>query len=368
MSSEARLDRLAQQLASLEVDAFLVTDETNVRYLSGFTGDSSSLLITSAGTTVLSDGRYETQLAQQCPKLATAIRPPDQTLVELTVEVLAASPQRRVAIEAHHWTLAGFGKLRQACDSVQWSETTGVVEELRMIKDANEIAITRRAVEIAQRAFASVRPMLTDAMTERSVAHELEAKMRSLGAEGCSFAPIVAAGPAGALPHYRPSDLKLGDRTMGGEPTLLIDWGAKYEGYASDLTRTLHRPGASDRYRRAYEAVLEAQLAAIGTIGPGVKASAVDAVARGVLARHGMVDAFKHGLGHGTGLQIHESPRMSASSTETLAAGMIITVEPGVYFAGEFGVRIEDDILVTDSGCEVLSDLPKGLEDSVWLL
>jgi Xaa-Pro aminopeptidase len=187
--------------------------------------------------------------------------------------------------------------------------------------------------------------------------------MRLLGAVGCSFAPIVAAGPAGALPHYQPDITKIGDST-----TLLIDWGARLNGYASDLTRTLHRDSVSDSFRRCYDAVVEAQLAAIERIGPGVAVQDVDEAARAVLKRAGIDGAFKHGLGHGVGLQIHESPRMSANSDETLASGMIVTVEPGVYFDGDFGIRIEDDVLVTDSGCEVLSQLPKGLDDCLLML
>ncbi|QDT04415.1 putative peptidase [Rubripirellula lacrimiformis] len=366
--SNPRLETLAAKLDSLKIDAMLVTDEVNVRYLSGFTGDSSALLVTTDQTTVLSDGRYDTQLADECPTLLTAIRPPDQTLTQLIAEFLASAGLQRIGIESNQWTLAAFNMLSQTCTSVGWVQTTGVVEGQRMIKDADEIAITRRAVDIAERAFQSILPMLPGRWTEREVAHELESKMRFLGAEGCSFSPIVAAGPMGALPHYHPRDQKLIDPSLGGEPTLLVDWGAKYKGYASDLTRTLHLPNASDRFRRAYAAVLEAQLAAIDAIRPGAKASDIDAIARGVLQRHGMADAFIHGLGHGTGLQIHESPRMSASSPEALSAGMIVTVEPGVYFAGEFGIRIEDDVLVTPSGHEVLSRLPKGLEQSEWLL
>jgi Xaa-Pro aminopeptidase len=232
-----------------------------------------------------------------------------------------------------------------------------------MIKDDQEIETTRQSVHIAQRAFQSVIPMLSPSSSEREIAHELEAKMRILGAEGCSFAPIVAAGPAGALPHYQPSNARLGDAS-----TLLIDWGAKLGGYASDLTRTLHRETAGDAFRRAYDVVLAAQLAAIEAIRPGVSAKQVDQAARDILRAEGLDQAFKHGLGHGVGLQIHESPRMSSISDETLASGMIVTVEPGVYFDGEFGIRIEDDVLVTDSGHEVLSQLPKGLDDCLLMM
>jgi Xaa-Pro aminopeptidase len=277
---------------------------------------------------------------------------------QLLQEVLSGWGEKRIGIESAHLSLAEFEVISDLCQEVQWVPTSDVVERQRMIKDGDEIARTRRAVEIAQRSFQSVVPMLHEGCSELEIAHDLEAKMRVLGAQGVSFSPIVAAGAGGALPHYHPRH-----QTIGSAATLLIDWGACYQGYASDLTRTLHRQHATDHFRRCYDSVLEAQLAAIDAIGPGVEARVVDAAARGVLQRAGLNEAFMHGLGHGTGLQIHESPRMSAASREVLASGMIITVEPGVYFEGDFGIRIEDDILVTDEGCEVLSRLPKGLDD-----
>ena len=359
----ARLRLLTARLPEMEVEAFLITDEINVRYLSGFTGDSSYLLVTPKGTTILSDGRYETQIAQECQGIDSIIRSPSQFLPDLTQSTLNDSGFKKVAIEADHFTLSAFEFLSSQCVGIDLVHTSGVVESLRMIKDEGEIATTREAITIAERAFRSVIPMLTTARTELQVAHDLEAKMRFLGASGCSFAPIVAAGAAGALPHYHPSDSAIGDAS-----TLLIDWGANFHGYASDLTRTWHRSHASDHFKRAYDAVLEAQLAAISAIRPGVAAREVDAAARQVLDRKGLGEAFKHGLGHGVGLQIHESPRMSVISDETLANGMIITVEPGVYFEGDFGIRIEDDVLVTETGHEVLSCLPKGLDDCRLIL
>lgn len=359
----ARLQTLTDRLDELQVDAMLITNETNVQYLSGFTGDSSYLVVLPAGTTILSDGRYETQIASECGSLKAVIRPPGQLLSDLTQSALNDLGIKRIGIEAAQLTLAAYLDLREHCPTIEFVETYGVVEKQRMIKDELEILITRQAVVIAERAFNAVRPMLTEGWSERAIAHELEAKMRFLGASGCSFAPIVAAGAAGALPHYHPHNTIIGD-----SPTLLIDWGANFQGYASDLTRTLHRDTASDNFRRAYDSVLEAQLAAIAAIGPGVPAREIDAVARGVLEQAGLGDAFKHGLGHGTGLEIHESPRMSSISEETLASGMIITVEPGVYFEGDFGIRIEDDVLVTETGCEVLSQLPKGLDDCRLML
>ncbi len=362
-TSPQRLRTLTDSLDDLGTDAMLVTDEKNVRYLSGFTGDSSYLLVQPSGTTILSDGRYETQIASECGSLARVIRPPGQLLSDLTASVLNDLGGKRVGIESDQMSLASYRSLAEQCAAVELVETSGVVERQRMIKDEEEILITKQAIRIAERAFESLVPMLNESWSERAIAHELEAKMRFLGAEGCSFAPIVAAGAAGALPHYHPTGAIIGDAT-----SLLIDWGAFYRGYASDLTRTLHRETVSDDFRRSYLAVLNAQLAAIDAIGPGVAAKEVDAVARGVLESEGMGDAFKHGLGHGTGLQIHESPRMSSISDETLASGMIITVEPGVYFEGDFGIRIEDDVLVTDTGHEVLSRLPKGLEECRMIL
>ena len=358
-----RLQRLTDSLDVLALDAILVTDEINVRYLSGFTGDSSFLWVTSQGSTILSDGRYTAQIAAQCKGIETQIRSSSQLLRDVVKEVIGASGTKRVGIEADKVTLAEFQFLESACMATEFVATTGVVEKLRMIKDEEEIALTRKAVEIAEQVFTELLPTLNSEQTERAVAHEIEHRMRLLGAEGCSFAPIVAAGPGGALPHYQPQDLTLANHT-----SLLIDWGAKFQGYASDLTRTLHQQNVSDAFKRAYEGVLEAQLAAIELIKPGVPVREVDAAARAALGRHGILDAFKHGLGHGTGLQIHESPRMSPISDEILASGMIITVEPGVYYDGDFGIRIEDDILVTDSGHEVLSNLPKGLDDCRFIL
>ena len=362
-NTKQRLTALVQLFAKHEIDALLVTDQTNVRYLSGFTGDSSYLLVMPQRTTILSDGRFTTQIKIDCPDLQCAIRPPSQTISDLAQSLLNDSGISRVGIESTDLALATFRELESACASIELVETTGVVESIRMIKDAEEITKTRQAVQIAEESIEAVIRSMVGSDSERDIAYRIEAEMRSRGAEGCSFPAIVACGAAGALPHYHP-----GATVVGDAATLLIDWGASYQGYASDLTRTFHRPPASDDFRVAYEAVLAAQLAAIDLIAPGVIASDVDAAAREVLERAGMADAFMHSLGHGTGLDIHEGPRLAASSDQTLASGMIITVEPGVYFRDRFGIRIEDDVLVTDSGYEVLSRLPKGLEECRLML
>ena len=363
IAKNRRLQTAIDSLTELNVDALLVTSEINVSYLSGFTGDSSYLLVTTDQTTILSDGRFETQIAIDCPELSCAIRPPTQSMPELTGVALNQSGGKRVAIESDQVSLATFRQLQADSDSIEFIETSGIVESARMIKDQAEIDLTRQAVRIAEQAMQAILSSLRPDDTERAVAYRIEAEMRARGAEGCSFPPIVAAGAGGALPHYSPAETKIGDAS-----SLLIDWGAFYQGYASDLTRTFHRPDAPTDYRDAYQAVLQAQLAAIDLIAPGVAACDVDAAARRVLDQAGYGDAFLHSLGHGTGLEIHEGPRISGSSDQTLAAGMIITIEPGVYFQDRFGIRIEDDVLVTPSGCQVLSGLPKGLDDCGLIL
>lgn len=356
-------DAVDQDGRPLELDALLVVDETNVQYLTGFTGDSTWLWVPAEGpATLLSDRRYESQLAGECPDLVAAIRPPEQSLVQLLADVTSGGSTRRVGFEADHVSVAAFRSWNEELPEFDWVPTSQLVERLRAVKDDQEVHAIRRAVEVAERSFLSVMHQWTPRMTEREVAHELEATMRRLGASGVSFPPIVGVQPNGALPHYRPGDVPLGNC-----PTLLVDWGAMVDGYASDLTRTLHRPretgAASDRFRSAYSAVLEAQQAAIETIADGVSAAEVDRAARRVLENSGLGEAFKHSLGHGIGRQIHERPRLSPQSEDTLVAGMVVTVEPGVYFEGEFGIRIEDDVLVTTDGCRLLGGLPKGLDD-----
>ncbi|MEM9588993.1 MAG: M24 family metallopeptidase, partial [Planctomycetota bacterium] len=269
-----------------------------------------------------------------------------------------------LGFEQDKLSFAVYRTLVDAVDAeVKWEGKSDIVESLRVIKDAGEIDRIRASIAVAERGFRSMVAKLTGKWTELQVAHELESIMRGLGASGVSFEPIVGAEPYGALCHYRPGPVSLSDTK-----SLLIDWGAFLDGYASDLTRTLstHQPGG--KFSTAYEIVLQAQLTAIEAIRPGIATSEVDQAARQVIESAGLGDAFKHGLGHGIGLEIHESPRLSAISSEILREGMVVTVEPGVYFEGEFGIRIEDDVLVTAEGCEVLSSLPKGLDDCRLML
>lgn len=363
MNGPSRLERLKQRLQSSQVEGILVTDEIHVRYLTGFTGDSTYLLVTPKEALLLSDRRYETQLAQQCPDLPASVRGPDRKMIDIVHDAVGAFGLSRLGLEASAITWELFDLISKSLPKVELFAAGDPVGELRMIKDESELAILRRAVWIAERAYESVRAKLRPSLTELQVAHELEATIRDLGGEGCGFPPIVGAGAAGALPHYRPGDIPI-----GGSKTLLIDWGAKYCGYTSDLTRTLHREHPPTGFETAYNAVLAAHSMALKTIRHGVKAADVDAAARQVLIDAGLGVEFKHGLGHGIGLRIHEAPRMGAVSTETLAAGMVITVEPGVYFEGKFGIRIEDDVLVTATGCELISTLPRDYSSCLFAM
>ncbi len=354
MNGKTRISRLRDWLSTSDVAGVLVTDEMNVRYLTGFTGDSTYLLVTPTSALILSDRRYETQLAQQCPDLAALVRGPERKMIDLVKEAIDATAMKRLGLEAGAITWELQLLLSQSVPLVELVAIGDPVGALRMLKDDSELAILKRAIWIAERAYESVRAKLRPSLTELDVAHELEIAIRELGGEGCGFAPIVGAGVGSALPHYRPGSIQI-----GGNKTLLIDWGAKYCGYTSDLARTLHRDHPPAGFEAAYEAVLAAHAKALETIRNGVNAKDVDQAARQVLENAGLGPMFKHGLGHGIGLRIHEAPRMGATSEEVLATGMVVTVEPGVYLEGNFGIRIEDDVLVTKNGCELLSSLPR---------
>ncbi|MCC9600592.1 Xaa-Pro peptidase family protein [Stieleria sp. JC731] len=358
-----RIEALTEQLDAIGADAFYIVDEINVRYLTGFTGDSSSLLVTSSGATMLSDGRYKEQLDEECPDIPYQIKSPSQKPDDFVSDVLSGVGAKRIAIESNCMTVAAFNAIKAKLDGIQWVDTHDVVLRQRMVKDSEEIEVLRSSVRINERALQSVLAKLGPDWTEIEVAYELESTIRRLGATGFSFDPIIGAGPGGAKPHYSPDQTVIGDH-----PTLLIDWGTKLGGYASDLTRCFHFGNPPAKFESAYQAVLDSQLAAIEAIRPGATGKSVDQAARSVLQKAGLDEYFVHGLGHGVGLQIHESPRLSGVSDDILQPGMVITVEPGVYFEGEFGIRIEDDVLVTDDGYEVLSGFPKGLDDCHLIL
>ena len=357
---EQRRRKLVALIRKMDLDALLVTDFTNVTYLSGFTGDDSYMLVGKSLEILLSDPRYSEQLGEECPDLKLAIRRPTTNIVTLTSEVARKAKLTRIGVEASSMSLALFDQISAAVPNAKLVPTDGMVELLREIKDKDEVNEIRQAIKLAERVFMMVRAGLRPDQTEREIAYELEYQIRRLGGSGCAFPPIVAVGPRAALPHAVPTE-----QCVSADPLLLIDWGAKAHLYMSDLTRILVTGKISPKLERIYGVVLKAQEQAIAAIRPGALMSEVDAAARNVIAKAGYGKQFGHGLGHGFGLEIHETTRLAANQNRPLKAGMVITVEPGIYLPGWGGVRIEDDILVTRTGHEVLSELPKAIEQCV---
>jgi Xaa-Pro aminopeptidase len=353
-----RRKKLRTLIERAAADALLVTDFKNVTYLTGFTGDDSYLLVTRSDERLITDLRYTTQLSDECPGLPLEIRMPGEGMVEFVSAVIERERIERLGIEGHSATVSLERSLHASLPATQLIVTDGLVETLRIIKNRDEVEATRLACAQARRAFDVVRASLTPEMTELDVAAELEYQARRFGAKGLSFPAIVAVGTRSALPHARPSRRRIKE----GEFTL-IDWGVNEGLYMSDLTRIIVTARISPKLRKVYGVVLTAQLAAIDAVRPGVTCHEVDRVARQIISKAGWGKEFGHGLGHGIGLAIHEAPRLAKGQKTTLRPGMIVTIEPGVYLPGWGGVRIEDDVLVTRTGCEVLTDVPKQLDD-----
>ena len=355
----ARRDNLRRLLAEKQLPALLVTDERNVTYLTGFTGDSSYLLVARERELLITDRRYETQLGEECPGLDLAIRGPGTKLPDFTAETVGKLELPCLGIEADTLTVGAYEKFRTVMKTTQWASTSGLVEKLREVKDAGEIEEIRRAVRLAERAFAVTRASLRLGRSEKEVADELEYQIRLFGGACGAFPSIIGVGPRAALPHGRPiAESKIGDYDF-----VLIDWGARGRLYHCDLTRVLVTGKLSPQLHSVYGVVLAAQRAAIAAIRPGAVLKEIDGIARKVIEAAGHGERFGHSLGHGIGLAVHELPRLAPDQDGQLAPGMVVTVEPGIYLPEWGGVRIEDDVLVTPDGCEVLTSVPKELDE-----
>jgi Xaa-Pro aminopeptidase len=355
-----RRERLRKRLRDNQIQAMLVTDVTNVTYLTGFTGDDSLLLVDLAGERLLTDFRFTQQLEEECPQLPLEVRPTGVLLNEFLGEVLGKLNFESLAIEADTITLAQFEQIRKALPRLKLSSTSGLIEELRTIKDPEEIVAIRGAIRVAEQAFETVRGMLRPQMTEKEVADELEYRIRQAGGVCSSFPAIVGVGERGALPHGRPGAKKIGESEF-----VLIDWGARASWYISDLTRVLITGKPNQLLEERYNAVLEANRRGIAAIRAGAVQQEVDAAARDYLTERGYGEQFGHSLGHGIGLDVHEMPRLARKQENKLQANMVVTVEPGIYIPGWGGIRIEDDVLVTETGHEVLTSLPKAFADCI---
>ena len=341
------------------IDGLLLTHLPNIRYLTAFDGSTGALLLTADACVLLVDGRYLTG-AQEGMRSTDALQHVDVELAARSLdEAIAATSTRltvqRLGIESGVMTIAQFTRL-QKMTAVELVPTERVVETHRLVKDSAEIAVFRKAGRMlsaaALEALASVHP----GRTEQDVAVAVEQALRRAGFAKPAFETIVASGPNSALPHARP-----GGRVLAAGDPVVLDFGGVYDGYCVDLTRTVQLPPASDSFRRIFDAVAAAHAAAIASVRPGVMASAIDSAARDVLVARGFGEAFVHGTGHGLGLEIHEEPRVTRVGTardEAVRPGMVFTIEPGAYVPGAGGVRIEDDVLVTEQGCEVLTSVP----------
>ena len=357
MEVASRVARLRGLVDDAQCDALVVTELTNIRYLTGFTGSAAVLLVGHEELLFVSDGRYQTQSHQQLEAAG----------VDARIEIVAADPEAVIADAAAD---AGVVRLGLEAGSVSWAQqrrwaktlftsgelvaTGGLVEELRLVKDGGEAARIRSACAIADRALAEIRGRLLDGPTELELALELDTTMRRLGAEDVSFETIVASGPNGAKPHHRPSRRRIAEGDL-----VVLDFGALVDGYHSDMTRTLAVGDIGPDRARMLDVVLESQEAGVQAVRAGVSAVSVDEACRSVIDDAGWGEAFLHSTGHGVGLDIHEEPRVSARSAATLVTGHVVTVEPGVYLPELGGVRIEDTVLVTDDGCDRLTLTPK---------
>ncbi|SHE97573.1 M24 family metallopeptidase [Streptoalloteichus hindustanus] len=363
-SHARRRAALRVQLRERELDAVLVTDLLNIRYLTGFTGSNAALLVHASDesgaerrTAFCTDGRYLTQAENQVPDLERVIeRPCDLALAARAGR--DAAHFGRVGFESHKVTVDGLDTLAKAAEGVELVRAPGVVEDLRLVKDDEEVEALRMACAAADRALADLieHDGLRPGRTEKEVARELDTRMLDHGAAGPSFETIVATGANSAVPHHRPTDavLRAGDFVK-------MDFGALVDGYHSDMTRTVVLGPPADWQRELYELVAESQAAGRAALRIGTAFRDVDAAAREVIERAGHGEHFLHGLGHGVGLQIHEAPTLSKAGEGTLFAGMAVTVEPGVYLAGRGGVRIEDTLVVRESGPELLTLTTKDL-------
>ena len=351
-----RADRLVGLLTSDDLDLLLITALVNVRYMTGYTGTNGLALVGPQTRVFVTDFRYVEQAKVEVQSSYERRR--DQLeLFGAIAGSIPASGELRLGFDDTNVTVRQHARLREVLpERVQLVPAGGLVEQLRAVKEPDEIDRIRRAATAADYGLAQVLEQGLLGRTERELADALEQAMRDSGADRPGFELIIAAGPHGALPHAKPRDVEVKPSDM-----VVIDWGAEVDGYRSDCTRTIAAGEPSDEAREIYELVLEAERAGLGAVRSGAGGREVDATARAVIQAGGQGDHFGHGLGHGVGIDIHEAPRLSMLSEDVLTSGNVVTVEPGIYLAGRFGVRIEDLVVVGEDGCDVLTSLDKGL-------
>jgi Xaa-Pro aminopeptidase len=346
-----RLTKLRAILPEQDIDAVLISQPENRRYLSGFTGSAGWLVITAERAMMVTDFRYYEQVGREAPDFELAkIK---TRVADLLPELLADLDVKRLGFESQHLTVEQLNTFK-AAEGVEWLPLENTVEKIRAVKDENEIDALRRSAALNDDAFTHLLEVIEPGMTEREAAWEIEAYMRTHGASKVAFDLIVAAGPNGALPHARP-----GDQAIQPGMPVVVDIGCVVDDYCSDMTRTFCLGEASPRYLEVWNLVLQAQEAAKAVIRVGTTGVEADAAAREVIVEAGYGDYFGHGLGHGVGLAVHEGPGASRLSKDTFEAGMSLTIEPGIYLPGEFGVRHEDLVVIGEDSIEILTNTPK---------
>jgi len=356
MDHNSRLQRTQAAIEQRRIDALLVSYPPNIRYLCGFTGSAGVLLVTARDKVLLTDGRYTEQA--QLEVKGAKVKIVKKAALAAAAEWIKKHPRlTRIGIEATHLSVAERDSLAKAIGKgTKIIAPSPIIEPLRMIKDAEEIAAIRAACKLGVELFRTLTSKLRPKITESQLAGELEFAARQAGAEQMAFSTIIASGERSALPHGRASAA-----LIPAEGFVVCDFGVILAGYCSDMTRTVHVGRPQSEARSGYEAVGEAQQAALDTVKPGVTSGEVDHAARKLLYNQGLGKFFTHSTGHGLGLEIHEAPKLAASGKEVLRPGMVITIEPGVYLPGKWGIRIEDTVVVTETGCEILTACPKDL-------
>ena len=352
-----RVSRLTAQLPEQELDALLISAPENRRYLSGFTGSAGYLLVTPARQVLFTDSRYTEQAGNQSPHFEVIQTKPG---LDWLLDALKETGVKRIGFESDNMTVASYNRVLDALkededlSGLSLIATSGITDELRVLKDREEMAQLQKAIDASDKAMELVCPLIEAGMTEKEVAWKMEVAMREFGADNISFDTIVAAGPNGAMAHHRPDDTVI----QAGEP-IVIDMGAQIGGYCSDITRTVVVGEPDEMFHKIYDIVLTAQLTAINTVRPGLTGEECDALSRDIIAAAGYGDNFGHSLGHGVGLAVHENPRVGPRAENVLQPDMVFTVEPGIYLTGWGGIRIEDIVILGEEGATPLSKAGK---------
>ena len=351
---EKRIARLRKELEKRNVDGILITHSSNRRYITGFTGSAGHVIITQNDAFLVTDFRYIDQATEQAPDFMIVNQ--ESSMIDKLKELVNQTGIHTLGFEQDFVTYSQYKLLEEKLHPVTLTPLSQVIEPLRMVKDEQEIELIRKAASIADQAFSHILKVIKPGMREAEVALELEYKMRQLGAQGPSFDTIVASGFRSALPHGVASE-----KVIESGDFVTMDFGAIYQGYVSDITRTIVVGKVDQKQRDIYNIVLEAQLNGVNHVKAGMTGKEADALTRDIISRYGYGEYFGHSTGHGIGLDVHEGPGLATKSEIVLQPGMVVTVEPGIYISKFGGVRIEDDVLITKEGCEILTHSPKEL-------